>query len=373
MSKATGVAVSGYSADTEILTRRRSWVTIDQLTYFDEVATRTPDGMFTWEHPASITWRRYRGDMIAFQSRTTALLAAPGTPVPHARRMRAMINGKNTERPPEMHVRPAAGLVAYPVPLLATSTWAPEGAAGRITLEASRAYSYGGRLAKKPRDFAASASDFAALMGMYLAEGNTSTGRDSEHGIWIWQNYMGRGYAEYQELLNSILGRPVPWHRNKDGGGWHFANKGLWEYLKGCGAYAWAKTIPREVLDLSPEHLERFWRYYWLGDGTTMNTGSSRKPLDVVSTSSPAMAGHLQEILQKLGGWALIQVIDHGKYPGRKGKTSHLTHRLVRRSGTVAFATKIEAVPYRGMIGNVETGTGPVYVRRNYRPVWAGA
>jgi hypothetical protein len=370
MNEATGVAVSGYSADTEILTRTRSWVAIDQLTYLDEVATRTPDGIFTWEHPVGITWRHYQGEMVAFRSQAVALLAAPATVVPYLHRRQTKAAGKVIARWHEERDLRAADHVGRPVSLVATSTWAPGRPAAEITLKAERAYSYGGRLGKKPKDFTATSGDFAAFMGMWLAEGSLWGSGAGDHEIWVWQKHMGRGYLEFQELIDRAAGHHVNWVKK---GGWHFGNKGLFAYLKACGGYAWTKIIPARILDLPREHLEIFWRYYWLGDGTTMSAGTGRKSLDVVSTASPAMAGNLQEILQKLGGWALIQVIDGSKYAGNIGKTKRLTHRLVRRSSTIASASAIEAVPYNGMIGDVRTGIGPVYVRRNYRPVWAGA
>ena len=58
-------------------------------------------------------------------------------------------------------------------------------------------------------------------------------------------------------------------HSAKEGE-WRFGNKGLFQFLKTCGGYAWTKLIPREILDLPCEYLEQFWHYYWLGDGTTM-------------------------------------------------------------------------------------------------------
>lgn len=369
----TSTPVSGYSADTEILTRRNGWVTFDRLTYLDEVATRV-NGQFTWEHPASITWRPYQGDMIAFRNRTVDLMVTPGTPVPHLNRVRERdAAGRNIELAPVERTLPAASIPPSGAGLIATSTWEPSDTPSRFEFTPRPVRADGKRnTGRPPSSFQGSVGDFAAFMGMYLAEGNCSTGRLAEYSVWIWQDYGGRGYAEYQALLDGLLGRPVPWHKNKDGGGWHFKNKGLWEYLKTCGGYAHDKRVPPEILGLPPEYLERFWHHYWLGDGTTM-VSPGRKPVEVVSTASRVMADNLQEILQKLGGWALIQVIDHGKYPSKLGRTNYPTHRLIRRASPAAYVRNPQRVPYDGMAGHAETGVGPVYVRRNYRPVWAGA
>jgi hypothetical protein len=362
-------APRGYSADTEILTRR-GWVTFDQLTYLDEVATRSPDGVFGWEHPERITWERYDGEMIWFHSRTANLLAGPETPILHMAVPRATANGKRYELPPVERTRPAGSLANWHGSLVATSTWSPPSPRSEFVLTGTQARTYGTRFLP-PRQFRATPDDFAALMGMYLAEGSLNSSGKGEYSIWIYQNFMGRGYREFQDLLDRICGRSLPWL--SAGGGWRFANKALFEFLKTCGGYAWTKTVPPQVLDLSREHLERFWRYYWLGDGTMLSSGRNRKPLETISTTSKVMAGQFQEILQKLGGWALIQVIDGSKYPSKLGKTTRLTYRLVRRTGVTAYATYVERVPYDGVIGNAETGTGSVYVRRGGRPVWAGS
>lgn len=364
---------AGYSADTEILTRR-GWVTFDQLTYLDQVATRSPQGEFGWEHPRSIRWQRCRGEMVSFRSRTTDLMVGPDTPILHTFNPRATdASGKRYDLPVIERTRPAGSLLAWRKgSLVATSTWNPVSPKTEFTLKPTRHIPPGWKRpqGKPPLSFTATAADFAAFMGMYLSEGNLNTWGDHYYRIDIWQKTHGKGFAEFQELLNRLLGREIRWLKS---GQWGFLNKALYEYLKPCGGYAWTKTIPRDVLDLDAASLEQFWRYYWLGDGTLMNTGANRRPLDVISTTSPVMAGQFQEILQKLGGWALIQVIDFSKYKSKLGKTCHLTYRLVRRAGTTACPTGIERVPYDGMVGFAETGTGPVYTRRNYRPVWSGA
>lgn len=327
------IPLRGYSADTEILTRH-GWVTFDQLTYLDEVATRSPEGRFMWQHPERITWERYDGDMIWFHSRSANLLAGPETPVLHMFRPRATASGKRFELPAVERTRSAGSLVNWGGPLVATSTWNPLSARSEFTFKSRPVRSDGKRnLGKPPLSFTASAADFAAFMGMWLAEGHLNSSGNGRYSIEISQSHMGRGYREFQDLLNRICGRPVPWLRP---GIWKFGNKGLFEYLKTCGGYAWSKRIPSEVLDLPSESLEQFWQFYCLGDGTVMNTGETRKPLDVVSTTSKVMADGLQELVQKLGGWALIQIIDGSKYPSKLGKTTRLTYRLVRRAGANA-------------------------------------
>lgn len=370
MTKATQAPACGYSADTEILTRHQGWVTFDQLTCFDEVATRSREGRFEWQHPDRVSWERYAGEMVWLHSRTLDLQVLPQHKILHMDRVRYMRGGVTREYPPVEKVSAAVALSA-PVSLVATSHWEPSGSPEEFTLIPERAQSYGGRLGRPGNNFTASTANFAAFIGMYLAEGNLNYASRA-HGryvIDIWQKTGGRGFREFDELITRIWGRPLP---RTSKGAWTTTNKALFTYLMPFGRYAWTKSIPPDVLSLPPTDLELFWRYYNLGDGTTMNTGTGRKPLDSISTTSKVMAGQLQEILQKLGGWGLLQCIDFSKYQSCVGVSRHLSYRINRRAGVVACATKVEHAPYEGMVGNVQVNGRPVYVRRNYRPVWAG-
>lgn len=369
--KRTSTVPCGYSGDTEVLTRT-GWVKFPQLTYMSEVATRSADGAFNWQYPEKITCQPYEGEMVWLHSRTTDSLVTPDCPVLYLERRRVMRGGVRAELAAVEQSATAGSLVGGRLSLVATSRWEPRTPKLELSFSASRAETYGGRLARRGHPFTASADDFAAFMGMYLAEGNLGKANcTGYYRIDIWQKHGGRGFREYQDLLNRILGREVP-HHGSSGGGWHFENKALYEYLKPCGAHAWCKRIPAEVLDLPAASLEKFWRFYCLGDGTTMRA-EGRKDLDAVSTSSPELADGLQEVLQKLGGWALIQVIDFRKYEAsNRFRVNHLTHRLVRRAGLVAFASEVDRAPYRGLVGNVHVGGRAVYVRRNNRPVWSG-
>jgi hypothetical protein len=368
--KATAPAC-GYSADTEILTRHRGWVTFDQLTYMDEVATRSSGGLFEWQHPERINWSRYSGEMVWLHSRTLDLLVLPQHKILHMDRVRYMRNCQRYEEPSVEKVSAAADLRRQ-VSLVATSRWEPPAHPEKFMLTATRdRRSNGDRRGRPGNNFAASAADFAAYMGMYLAEGNLnySSRAAGRYVVDVWQKTGGRGFREFDDLLARIWGRRLP---RTTKGSWSVTNKALFTFLMPCGRYAWTKCIPPEVLDLPVAGLEKFWEFYSLGDGTVMNGRADRKPLDSVSTTSKVMAGQLQEVLQKLGGWGLLQRIDYSKYPSKLGVTHRLSYRLNRRAGVVACATTVERVPCEGMVGNVHVGGRAVYVRRNYRPVWAG-
>lgn len=359
---------AGFSADTEVLTRA-GWKPVTQATEDDEIATRSPDGLFLWRKPERAWTAPADGDLIHLSSRNTNLLVTPQTPVLYLHRLRRG-GPDGSDAYPERTIT-AAAAVGKRLSLVATSRWEPEKPAEHFFIAATPDPGGRNRGDNFRCDLSASSSDFAAFMGMYLAEGSIEASSRAAYYIWIWQSYGGRGFAEYQALLDSMRGKPLPWVKK---GGWHFSHKALYEYLGKCGGHAWTKTVPREILDLSCADLERFWHYYWLGDGTLM-TSPGRKPLEVIPTTSPVMAGQLQEIIQKLGAWSMIQVVDFTKYLPKSAvgaKTAHLTYRLIRRASPVAFATTIAPEGWHGDVGYLDAGDSAIYVRRNFRPVWAG-
>ena len=368
---------AGFSADTEILTRFQGWVRFDQVTAFDEVATRTPDGEFRWEHPERVIWQPYEGDVVWFHSRTADMMVLPETQILHRHVRRSVVKGRTRKSVTVEQVRPAADLVGKRASLIASSRWEPVRPIRQVALVSRPVRADGKRnVGKPPLKFVASTSDFAAFMGMYLSEGYLgSSRRPGEYPVNISQSPQGKGFGPYQERLDSMLGRRVPW-LTPGNGVFRFANKALYEYLKTCGGYAWTKVIPSEVLELDTEDLETFWHYYWLGDGSMMSS-SGRKDIQVMQTTSKVMADGLQEILQKLGTWSKIHKVAASKLSGndhgRPIWARRTLYRLVRRAGDVAFATYVEQVPYAGQIGCVSVSAPAVYVRRNDHPVWAGS
>jgi hypothetical protein len=356
-----------WSADTEILSLR-GWLGLDKLRQDDRVATRTGDGRFEWQCPTWVARAPYSGEMVRFHSRTADMLTTVGHPVLHRVRQRKWVNGKLTELPGQERVTSAGDLVGNDhISLIATSIWLSDDAPEKITFLPTPVRADGRRnVGKPPLQFSVSAADFVAFMGMYIAEGYLGPSQAGEYPIYICQSHRGNGFPQYQELLNRILGRPVPW-RSPSGGSWCFRNKALYEYLVTCGKYAYGKRIPREVLDLPSELLEVFWHYYWLGDGSLMHS-AGRKDIEVNQTTSQTIADGFQEILQKLGGWSIIHRVPRSE----KRYGERPLYRVVRRAGDVVFA-RAERLGYQGMIGAVSVANTGVYVRRNGHPVWAGS
>lgn len=347
MSKATDVAVSGYSADTEILTRTRSWVPVTHLTLFDEVATRTPDGIFTWEHPDVIAFRRYSGDMIHFRGRSLDLMVTPGHPM----RWTRYGGNRAVERPGT-----AAALEGLDgACLVGTSTWDGPDLDRKVFRPLSRA-----QRGPAPQDFTMTGDQYAAFMGMYLSEG-CFVHQDRDWRVLISQTPQGKGYEEYRALLIELLGREP----GRTSGAWAFCSRALVQNLALLGKGAKAKQVPADILGMSRRQLEIFWRFYWLGDGAP-----GEGTLERVATASRVMAGNLQEVIQKRGFSA--SAIESVSRPTALVATSGTIYKLGVR--TTRYPEAVPArVPYAGTLADVRLPSGSAYVRRNGRAAWAGA
>src|ERR1035437_5813496 len=192
-----------------------------------------------------------------------------------------------------------------------------------------------------------SGDDYAAFMGMWLAEGCVM-GPKYDHRVIVSQTPKGKGYEQYKTVLSRIQGRDVGSKPN----GWNIYSKSLALYLKPFGK-SHDKYLPREVLDLSQRQLAIFWEFYWLGDGTMSRDQAT------VATASRLMADGLQEVLQKIGYSASATL----------GK-DEIYHLGVRKTDYPEYNVSEEQ--YSGHVYCVTVPNGVVYVRRNGHPIWSG-
>ena len=218
-----------------------------------------------------------------------------------------------------------------------------------------------------------SGDDFAAFMGMYLAEGcvtetggRTVAGVRERHTVTISQMPSSKGFIEYRDLVNRIVGREV----RHDGRVFSFKCKALAQYLWQFGKTL-DKYVPDVVKNMSSRQLAIFWHYYWLGDGW------DHRGVQEAATSSIRLAGDLQEILQKMGLSTSISAVhprrDAHMRDGRviKAENTHISYRVcVRKTTYQTFS--VDEEPYTGKVYCVSVPNETLYVRRNGSPVWCG-
>lgn len=202
-----------------------------------------------------------------------------------------------------------------------------------------------------------SGDDFAAFMGMYLAEGCT-TGHST---VLISQLPKSKGYLPYKELLDRLMGREA-YHT---GASWQFKHKALHDYLHQFG-YARDKFIPDEIKNLSSRQLEIFWEFYRLGDGHTEKNGRTR-----IVTGSKRMADDLQEIAQKIGYSASVRErksTPHALADGRIISGENCWTITLRFTKAQQF--HVQSHEYNGEVYCVSVPNEQLYVRRNGYPSW---
>lgn len=331
-----------YSENVEVLTRS-GWKKFQDVDIaVDEFATRNPKTRaFEWQWATHKTVADFDGEMIRFfNGRTLDITVSPNH--------RMLVH--NTGRHDTEFILPAHEAAGRPCRIPVLSEWdAPD--LERFELPAS------GVTNSKP--FSCSGDDFAAFMGMYLAEGCPSP-----YGVQIAQMAKSKGFPEFRDLVERLTGQ-LPKH---SGGRYmRVFSAALRDYCVPLGK-SHTKFVPDIVKNMSKRQLEIFFHYYWLGDGWAGTNGQPR-----MATASKRLADDLQEIAQKIGYGSGITIRKPGKgyredqHPDRWLPMYHLA---LRQTKHVSYRT--EKVPYAGKIYCVTVPNEILYVRDNGQPLWCG-
>ena len=382
----------GYSRDTEVLTRD-GWKLLSDLTYEDEVATRSEGGWFEWQQPTSYASEPYAGQMVHFHGRSVDCLVTPDhwmltTVGPdgwsRANRVRnakghfvGHVDGKDgtqrewitsaqrlLDRKRQQGARRSRQRSEDR--LVANSAWRGRELRHVVFTTTGQSFAwadadetvstvYGPDIRTDIRDrtITMTGDQFAAFMGMYLSEGALiHDAQKYGYKFVICQTGNGKGVEEYGDAITDLFG-PVKLGQQ----GWTIWRKALWRYVHQFG-YAKDKFIPPEILDMSKRQLDIFWGYYYLGDGHEERHQIGYVQ-NIVATSSRQMADDFQEVIQKLGHSASVRDSSDG------------CHRLrVRMTAYPEYHAS--EVDYSGRVYYVTVPNGMVYVRRNGNPSWCG-
>jgi hypothetical protein len=298
-------------------------------------------------------WQPFRGELVWFHGRAVDVLVTPNHRVlwkPDARNEeRVSLAADILQRAAKISRRRGAGCIP------AMSAWdAPD--LTEMIFPGVRHSNMG----PQPRSIRMTGDQFAAFMGMYMAEGS-ATAAKNDWLVAISQSPLGKGYDEYREVLTGIFGREPG--KGNYGTTWVLHSHALYDYLSPLGKAVY-KRLPREVLDLSSRQLEIFWRHYWLGDGSIATGGQ-----EVAATATRRLADELQEVIQKIGWSASVR--EERVATTSLVKTKGIIYKLGVRK-TISPAFSVDALPYASMIGGVSVPNGIVYVRRNGKPSWCG-
>jgi 8-oxo-dGTP pyrophosphatase MutT (NUDIX family) len=348
--------VSGpcYSDDTEVLTRR-GWLRFADTTAEDEFATRNPKTKtLEWQQATYFHREAWNGRLINFRSRWLDILVTPN----HRMLSTSCPRGVKGERHGDEWIIPA-GILAEKgskfqlIPHTSIND-SPDLASFRLPVSLQAPF---GEM---------TGDDFAAFMGMWLAEGcvtwHGERGKRKRPTVYVTQDEKSRGFRPYRELLNRLFGRDVAYN----GHSFYFRHAGLAGYLKQFG-HAHEKFLPDEILGFSARQAEIFWHYYWLGDGY-----ADRQR---ICTSSSRMADGLQILAQRMGKWATVSTEyahDAKQLPGgRSIDQDHIRPKyLIALHSHAASTWSAEYTDYDGFVYCVSLPNETMYVRRNGKPAW---
>jgi hypothetical protein len=421
-----------HDDETEILTETRGWVRFAELLPDERVATRNPKtGAFEWQEFFYFHHDEWAGPMYRFTARNMDQFVTPN----HRMCVVSTATGETEYVPAEELATKAKGLYRIPI----TSTWdaadveqfrivadpVPAGQCacgcggavgtrggvecsvdgcdrlstgrGMCNSHYQRWYSHGDPSAGRPdrpvrtnvrydatqvtlpghghglnrKDRVFAGDDWVAFMGMYLAEGCLQRGRSGCSGVFISQQTKSKGYVMYKSLLERMFSA-VHVIRN----GFIVSDARLGRYLEPLGK-AWEKSVPTEVKNFSARQLRIFLDFYLAGDGD-LNNGRWR-----ATTTSPRLAGDLQEIAQKCGMFAKIRertqqdvVIEGRLIPVER---QHRCYSVTfanwpgRRKTTSVDEWAVERVEHHvGDVYCVSVPNETLYVRRNGKAAFSG-
>lgn len=361
----TALVITCYTDDTEVLTRA-GWKLFQDVKVGedgDEFATRNPiTREFEWQHGFRYVKAPYKGEVIDFKSRNGKGLHLRVTP-----NHRMLVEWQDQRATGEI-LKPAEEVGQRGARIPALSTWGGE------SPESLRF----GRYQWTP-------AQFAAFLGMYLAEGNVGavskytrrTDRKAPAGsnppagpINITQLPKTKGWTPFRDLLTEMIGRTPYLSSGKT---WTFACSDLYHYLKPLGR-SHEKYIPEEVKNWSTSDLRRLLDFYLLGDGWQTQPTSSGRRQWRAQTVSKRLADDLQEIAQKVGLAATIKqrparrggVIDGRQIEGRR-PIYQIHFNESRCRAVVPSRTQ-----YEGDVYCVSVPNEVLYVRREGKPTWCG-
>lgn len=222
-------------------------------------------------------------------------------------------------------------------------------------------------------DIVLPASEWAAFLGYYFSEGNTTYNEDTyAYKVHISQCKTANPAvcANIESVLNRL---PFKWHYSPKNRQYHIMGKRLAAYLHPFGD-CHVKTFPQWVFDQSYKTRQRFLDAYFEGDGNKGRNKITGSAYARIGTCSKRMADDLQRLY--LYQNIATAVYDKKEKPPRAPAWSVGLH-LKKRDKTLRSVPSSNQpgwyrVPYTGKIYCPSVPSGYVVTRRNGRILIAG-
>ena len=338
-----------YSEDTEILTDS-GFKFFKDLTDSDKVMQVDVDGSASFVVPSDRQIFDYNGVMLNFKSTRLDIMVTPDHRMAGISKHDYEENGKR-----ELQVRRAHEVFKKPFYVrTAVSPTIDFGTADVLTFKTVR---FGKEYTKMVRT-----SDFAKLLGLYLAEGSRVGARPN----FVITQKRDPNNAESQKRCDRIEQLFNAMGLNWCVSGIHYTimDRVLADILGALGK-ANMKYIPEEWLrSFTRQDLESLLEWHYLGDGD--KTGTTHR----VATTSKRLADTLQRVHILLGHQSSLSDADSVMDKKEAGLIkTHRNYRMYRISDSDMQFSKVhkgsEFCQYNGKVYCVTVPTGMILVRRN--------
>jgi thymidylate synthase (FAD) len=321
-----------YDELTEVLTTD-GWKRWPDVTGTEWFATLGPDGRIEYQRAEHHIAKSYDGPMVRVRMSHADLLVTPDHRV-YAQRRRQ----PHRER---FDLVPARDL-----------------------LEASHRLSMGGGR-WEPETPLTFPSAWFALLGFFIGDGHSRGGtptfrlrKDREIG-YLSEQAAAAGFELTRRGERFYL----------------LADEDFRLFAKKCYDTDGAKIVPREVLGSGVQALHALLDGLWHSDGSVSGTGKQ-----TYSTTSPVLAGQIQEIALKSGRAATVHRHPFDNDPAHLGSKARYRVTLYRARNVMPRVgwtpevrqRQVSLTRYTGRIYCVTVPNGTLYVRRNGVPAWCG-
>lgn len=354
---------------TQILTRD-GWKGWEALTLEDEIATRSPDGLFEWQKPLDIYCAPYDGDMVRITHRSLDVLVTPDHRMygkfTGGRGIAPGVDGKwKREFVESLPIRFLEAKYAmqtrnyYPV---LTSTW-DGGVPAWLTIPPTVGVP-SGKILQEERII--SPMDYAEFMGWFLSEGCVIKKKGRFDGFSIGQSKTRN--PQKREQILALLRRmgfvPHEWAGGMNIVVYHSA---FGEMLSRFGLSN-EKYVPDDIKNMPLPELKMFLKTFIDGDGAK-NWANGY----VIAVRSEQLRDDLVEISQKCG----YSCSSHETVDRRWPKNPVMYAVYLRSQDDGRRTTKVKhrnwsLEKYKGMVFCPSVPNGTIYARRNGRYYWTG-
>lgn len=338
-----------FDAETEVLTED-GWAPFPTLERGKKVATMAKDGYLEFQTPTEYHDYEYSGPMISVKSESLDFKVTPNH--------RMLVYPQR----PYLKIREAKNLYRQDtVPV--TTLGIRDSLSHTVEL-------WPGKIV--------SAEDWAEFMGWYVSEGSVdgSNGGNLNRpsmGVYISQSETAN--LEKFDLIGQVIGR-LGFRGKPRATGWAIYNYDLWCLLAPLGAQS-ERYIPREVMNLPRNCLEKLWAAMVLGDGWRQGIYGH------YASISTRLIEDTSELLSRLGrpyGGVYVRSMDvlGGEIKGRPVVPTMplmMFGEKKRRVASLTTKTKemlVKTEEYAGRVYCVSVPNETLLVRRNWKPLVAG-